>query len=400
MTVTTGLERLIHDKNCQNEIQGDIGVLCHSASVTSHFSFIIDELISLYGQRLKKIFGPQHGLVSDVQDNMVETDHTIHPYYQLPVYSLYSETRAPTTEMLEGLDTLIVDLQDVGTRVYTYISTLALTMQKAQECGVKIVVLDRPNPVGGELMEGAISQEEWVCFVSQIPGIPMRHSLTLGEVAQWVQSFITPQVELSVIKMKNWQRSMCFQKTGLPWVSPSPNLPTPQGAQVFPGSVLFEGTNISEGRGTTRSLEQVGHPKLDAHKFALHFKSILKQAGLHGQEIRAVQFLPMFQKHAQKSCGGLFIHPTKQDHFRAWAVGQMLLRELYQELGHSFKWNDQVYEYETQHLAIDYINSGPKLRRWVESQGSADELFHIEQSGMDEFKRRRREILIYSHQPA
>lgn len=400
MAVITGLERLIQEKESQQLIQGQIGILCHSASVTSRLSFIVDELTALFGARVKKLFGPQHGLVTDVQDNMVETDHTIHPYYQIPVYSLYSETRDPTSQMLEGLDTLIVDLQDVGTRVYTYISTLTLMMQKAQECGLKIVVLDRPNPVGGELIEGALSQEKWGSFVSQIPGIPMRHSLTMGEVAQWVQKHMTPQVDLEVVQMKGWHRGMFFQDTGLPWVPPSPNLPTPEGAQVFPGSVLFEGTNISEGRGTTRSLEQIGHPALKPHSFARHFSKILKQAGLQGQVVRAVQFVPMFQKHAHNPCGGVFIHPTSHSQFRAWAVGQLLLRELYRELGSEFKWNDQPYEYETQHLAIDYINSGPELRTWVESMGSVDELFHLEQIKMDEFKEKRREVLIYSHQPA
>jgi uncharacterized protein YbbC (DUF1343 family) len=302
--------------------------------------------------------------------------------------------------MLSDLDTLIVDLQDVGTRVYTYISTLTLMMQKAQEFSLKIVVLDRPNPVGGEMIEGALSQEEWVSFVSQIPGIPMRHSMTMGEVAQWVKKYMAPKVELSVIEMKGWQRSMFFQETGLPWVCPSPNLPTAEGAQVFPGSVLFEGTNISEARGTTRSLEQIGHPAINPYLFTEHFKSVLKKAGLQGQVIRAVYFYPMFQKHAQQSCGGVFIHPVELSHFRSWALGQLLLRELYAELGENFAWNDQAYEYETKHLAIDYINSGPKLRQWVESQGSVEDLFHIEQEKMKEFKQKREEILIYSHQPA
>lgn len=400
MSVVTGLERLIHEKKYHSFIEGNIGVLCHSASLTSKFDFIVDELITIFGPRVKKLFGPQHGLVTDVQDNMVETDHTLHPFYQLPVYSLYSETRSPTAEMLEGLDTLIVDLQDVGTRVYTYISTLTLLMQVAQNLPLKIVVLDRPNPVGGDMIEGALSQAQWTSFVSQIPEFPMRHSLTMGEVAQWVQRFLTPKVNLEVIEMKGWQRSMFFQETGLPWVPPSPNLSTPEGAQVFPGSVLFEGTFLSEGRGTTRALEQIGHPSLKAHKFSLHFQKVLNQLKLEGQVIRAATFYPMFQKHAQQSCGGVFIHPTQKSKFRAWAVGQLLLRELYRELGEDFQWNDRPYEYETQHLAIDYINSGPELRRWVESQGSFDELQEIEQKSFENFKARRNEILIYSHQPA
>lgn len=396
MTVSTGLERLIQDKKCQTQIQGNIGILCHSASVTSNFSFIVDELITLFGPRVKKLFGPQHGLVTDVQDNMVETDHAVHPFYQLPVYSLYSETRIPTAQMLEGLDTLIVDLQDVGTRVYTYISTLTLLMQKAQDSGPKIVVLDRPNPVGGERIEGALSQAEWTSFVSQIPNLPMRHSLTMGEVARWVKRFHAPNVQLEVIQMLGWQRSLFFQDTGLPWVAPSPNLPTPEGAQVFPGSVLFEGTLISEGRGTTRSLEQIGHPNLEPNKFTQHFQKLLKKHGLKGQVVRPVNFYPMFQKHARQSCGGVFIHPTQKSEFRPWAVGQLLMRELYQELGDHFQWYAEAYEYETGHLAIDYINSGPELRKWVESQGSFDELCQLEYQGREEYIKKAKEVIIYA----
>lgn len=395
MTVTTGLERLISEKNLQDQIKGKIGILCHSASVTRHYDFCVDGLLKVFGDRVVKLFGPQHGLVTDVQDNMVETKHTQHPYYKLPVYSLYSETRSPTSEMLEGLDTIIVDLQDVGTRVYTYISTLTLLMQQAQENQIEVVVLDRPNPVGGEIIEGALSQKMWTSFVSQIPEIPMRHSLTMGEVAQWVKKDLSPECPLKVIEMKGWTRDLFFQQTGLPWVPPSPNLPTPEGALVFPGSVLFEGTKISEGRGTTRSLEQVGHPKLRPHQFVEKFQKTLETAGLGGQIIRPVYFYPMFQKFANQSCGGVFIHPTDDKEFRPWAVGQLLLRDLKQELQEDFAWNQEPYEYETSALAIDYINSGPELRQWAETKGSYETLMKISTQGHQDFLNKKEDIKIY-----
>jgi uncharacterized protein YbbC (DUF1343 family) len=393
--VITGLERLISDKEIQNSIKGNIGYLCHSASIDSQFNSGVVLLQKLFGSRLKKLFGPQHGFVTDVQDNMVETTHYLHPYFKIPVYSLYSETRTPTDEMLEGLDTLIVDLQDVGTRVYTYISTLSLLMEKCQGRDLKIVVLDRPNPTGGLMIEGSILRPGFESFVGRYP-IPQRHSLTMGEVGMFGKNILKTDCHLEVITMKNWKREMYFQDTKLPWVLPSPNLPTMEGAITFAGTVLFEGTNISEGRGTTRALEVAGFPGIESFSFCDRVLKTMKEDGLsEGFNLRPIIFLPTFQKHQGKNCGGVHIHPTINALFRSWSVSQVLCREFKRELGNQFEFHQKPYEYEFHKLAIDLINGTDEVRLWVDKLGTYSELQKIEQIGYDKYKNQREEILLY-----
>lgn len=393
--VITGLERLMADKTLQATVKGNIGYLCHSASIDSQFNSGVVLLQKLFGGRLKKLFGPQHGFVTDVQDNMVETTHYIHPYFKIPVYSLYSETRTPTDEMLEGLDTLIVDLQDVGTRVYTYISTLSLIMEKCQGRDLKILVLDRPNPVGGEMIEGTILKPDYKSFVGRYP-IPQRHSLTMGEVGIYGKKILNTDCNLEVVKMLNWKRSMFWQDTGLPWVLPSPNLPTPEGALTFAGTVLFEGTNISEGRGTTRALEIAGYPGIESFSFCDKVMSKFKEEGLtEGFNLRPIIFLPTFQKHMGKNCGGIHIHPTVNAKFQSWSVSQMLCREFKRELGNEFQFHDKAYEYEFHKLAIDLINGTDEVRHWVNKLGSLSDLRKIEIQGHDKFLNEKAETIIY-----
>jgi uncharacterized protein YbbC (DUF1343 family) len=396
MTKTiTGLERLVNDKNLQNSVKGNIGYLCHSASIDSQFNTGPVLLQKIFGNRLKKLFGPQHGFVTDVQDNMMETGHYTHPYFKIPVYSLYSETRTPTDEMLEGLDTLIVDLQDVGTRVYTYISTLSLLMEKCQGKDIKILVLDRPNPVGGEMIEGCILKDEYKSFVGRYP-IPQRHSLTMGEVGLYGKQILKTDCNLEVIKMDGWKRSMFWHETGLPWVLPSPNLPTPEGAITFVGSVLFEGTNISEGRGTTRPLEIAGFPEIEPFSFCENILKRFKEEGLtEGFNLRPIIFLPTFQKHQGKNCGGIHIHPTKNSQFNSWSVSQMLCREFKRELGEKFQFHDKAYEYEFHKLAIDLINGTDEVRRWVNRLGSLSELKTMETIGHEKFLNEIANVTIY-----
>ncbi len=393
--VITGLERLMTEKTLQETIKGNIGYLCHSASIDSQFNSGVVLLQKLFGARLKKLFGPQHGFVTDVQDNMVETTHYVHPYFKIPVYSLYSETRTPTDEMLEGLDTMIVDLQDVGTRVYTYISTLSLLMEKCVGRNIKIVVLDRPNPVGGEMIEGCILRPDYKSFVGRYP-IPQRHSLTMGEVGLYGQKILKTDCQLEVITMKNWTRSMYWQDTGLPWVLPSPNLPTPEGAITFAGTVLFEGTNISEGRGTTRALEVAGFPGIESFSFTERVMKRFKEEGLsEGFNLRPIIFLPTFQKHAGKNCGGVHIHPTVNAHFKSWRVSQMLCREFKRELGEQFEFHNKPYEYEFHKLAIDLINGTDEVRHWVNNLGSYADLIHLERLGFDHFLNEKEHITLY-----
>lgn len=391
----TGLERLISEKTLQDSIKGNIGYLCHSASIDSQFNSGVVLLQKLFGARLKKLFGPQHGFVTDVQDNMVETTHYVHPYFKIPVYSLYSETRTPTDEMLEGLNTLIIDLQDVGTRVYTYISTLSLIMEKCVGRDIKIVVLDRPNPVGGDVIEGTILKPGYESFVGRYP-IPQRHALTIGEVGLYGQKVLKTDCDLEVIAMKNWKRSMFWQDTGLPWVLPSPNLPTPEGAITFAGTVLFEGTNISEGRGTTRPLEVAGFPEIESFSFCERVMKTLKDEGLSaGFNLRPIIFLPTFQKHQGKNCGGIHIHPTINSEFKSWSVSQMLCREFKRELGDRFEFHQKPYEYEFHKLAIDLINGTDEVRHWVNNLGSLSDLQKLETQGYDKYKSEREKALIY-----
>ncbi|MEI8347233.1 MAG: DUF1343 domain-containing protein, partial [Pseudomonadota bacterium] len=361
MPVLTGLGNLIQNVSLQKKIKGNIAYLCHSASVTADFTHGIIHLQKIFKKRLTKLLGPQHGLVTNVQDNMVESVNFLHPYFELPVYSLYSHTRKPTPEMLEGIDTLIVDLQDVGTRVYTYISTLGLCLEACAPLGIEVVVLDRPNPVGGEIIEGSMLQEEFQSFVGFRP-MPMRHGMTMGEMALFYQKLYFPVAKLSVIPMKGWKRKMFWKDTGLPWVNPSPNLTTPDSALTFVGTVLFEGTNISEGRGTTRSLEIIGHPDIEPFSFLEKLHPHLKKAKLEGFVLRPLYFQPTFQKHAGKSCGGFQIHVTDPLKFRPWKLGQLLCQQLYQHLGQAFEWKAPPYEYEYEKLPIDLINGsdGPR----------------------------------------
>ncbi len=390
----TGLERLINNVELQKSIKGNIAYLCHSASIDSKFNLGANLMQKVFGPRLIKLFGPQHGFVTDVQDNMVETKHYVHPHFKIPVYSLYSETRTPTDEMLLGVDTFVIDLQDVGTRVYTYISTLALIIEKCQKKDIEIVILDRPNPVGGEMIEGTILTPEFKSFVGIYP-IPQRHGLTMGEVGLFGRDVLKKDVNLKVIKMENWNRSMFFKDTNLPWVLPSPNLSTMESAITFIGTVLYEGTNISEGRGTTRALEVVGHPKIEPFSFCESLLNKLKKENIPMDfNLRPVVFLPTFQKHQGINCGGVHIHPLNKN-FKSWTLGQFLCRELYHHLNDDFKWNDRPYEYEFHKLAIDLINGTDKVRHWVESNGSLEELSKIELIGHKEYENDRRSVFLY-----
>jgi len=391
----TGLERIKKDSSLQSRIKGNIGLLCHSASIDHEFQSAVVIFKNIFKDRLKAIYGPQHGFVTDVQDNMVETQYFTHPYFKLPVYSLYSNTRKPTEEMLQNIDTLVVDLQDVGTRVYTYISTLALCMEVCAKLDIEVVVLDRPNPIGGEIVEGNIREDGFFSFVGHHP-IPMRHGLTIGEIAMFTKNICGVDCKLQVIQMKNWKRSMFFENTGLPWVLPSPNLPTFDGAKVFPGSVLFEGTNVSEGRGTTRSLEIIGHPAIEPFSFKDHMDHVCNKNQLEGFVLRPVIFRPTFQKHKDTTCGGLQIHVTNNHTFRPWKLGQVLCRELYHVLDDQFEWKKPPYEYETTKMPIDVINGSSKIRLWVESGGEIEELNHLEVKNIQSYLTAKAETQLYS----
>ncbi len=393
--VIHGLAALRNNKDWQQRIKGNVGYLCNSASVDTDLTHGINVLKKLFGNRLKKVFSPQHGLFSDEQDDMLESPHFEHPYFALKVYSLYSETRAPKQEWLEDLDHLIVDLQDVGTRVYTYIYSLALTMVECKNAGVKVIVLDRPNPIGGEAVEGNVLEAEFASFVGMYE-LPMRHGLTIGEFALLANKYFDIGCDLTVIPLENWKRSMHFKLTALPWVLPSPNLPNSETAFVYPGSVLFEGTNISEGRGTVKSLEVIGHPEIEPFSLAPKLQSKAKDARLMGFTLRPITFLPTFHKFKSVNCGGFQIHVTDPAQFKPWRTGQLLMRELYHYLGPAFEWKPPPYEYEYEKLPIDILNGTDEIRKWIEKNGSMDELISIENKGMDDYMGKRDSVLLYS----
>lgn len=367
--VLTGLDILLRSADVQQKVTGSIAYLGHAASVSSRMENGLDELARLFGKRVIKVFGPQHGFGSLVQDNMIETDHFIHPAYKIPVYSLYGETRKPTDEMLEGIDTLIVDLQDVGTRVYTYIWTLYLTLQACAGKNIRIIVLDRPNPVGGQLKEGNLPDPEWYSFVC-MAALPMRHAMNIGEMALHFQKLNGWDIDLHVVEMEGWKREMLWNDTGRLWVNPSPNLSTPEGALIYPGSVLLEGTVLSEGRGTTRSLEQFGHPTIDPYALRSSLADYLEKQRQSGFVLRPVWFQPAFQKFAGQVCGGFQIHVTDPVRFTPWKLMLLILKYLYHNTGIRPFWSSAPYEYQFTGLAFDWINGTPRIREWVENPDS------------------------------
>jgi len=394
MNVITGLDVLINDNNLQDKFKGTIALLSHNASVDCSFTHAAVKFKEIFSDRFVKLFGPQHGFATDVQDNMVESNNYIHPYFNIPVYSLYSEIRIPTDEMLEGIDHLFIDLQDVGCRVYTYIWTLTLLLEKSIGKNIEIIVLDRPNPINGVDIEGNILEPEYTSFVG-LHQIPMRHGMTIGEVALMHQKYWTKEkVNLQIIKMQGWKREMFFEDTGLPWILPSPNLARAESACAFPATVLFEGTLLSEGRGTTQSLEIVGHPKIEPFSFYKnHLYSSIKKSKLEGFVLRSITFLPTFQKHSNIVCGGFQVHITDKKTYKPWRIGQFIMRELYHYLGDDFKWKEPPYEYNYNQKPIDIINGTDKLRHWVESNESIEALDTFEE--LDVYKHQFNEIKIY-----
>jgi uncharacterized protein YbbC (DUF1343 family) len=394
MKVYTGLDVLIKDKSLQKKFKGNVALLCHNASIDTAFTHAAVKFKKIFSSRFVKLFGPQHGFSTDAQDNMIETDHYTHPYFNIPIYSLYSEIRIPTDEMLEGIDHLFVDLQDIGCRMYTYIYTLTLLLEKCINKNIEIIVLDRPNPINGIDIEGNILEPEFESFIGRHP-IPVRHGMTIGEVALMHQNFWAKEkINLKVIKMFNWKREMYFDDTKLPWLLPSPNLPRPESVCTFPTTVLFEGTNLSEGRGTTQPFEIVGFPKTEAFSFYKNkLQDSLKKSRLEGFVLRPITFIPTFDKNMNKICGGFQIHITNKASFKPWRVGQLMLRELYHFLDGNFKWRTPPFEYNYTKLPIDIINGSHKLRHWVENNESIEMLDSFE--NLEDYKLHLEEIKMY-----
>jgi uncharacterized protein YbbC (DUF1343 family) len=345
-----------------------IGIVCNPASVDRTLCHVLDRADAA-GVHVAAIFGPQHGFRSDVQDNMIESPHVRDPRRGVPVYSLYSDTREPSAEMLRGLDALVIDLQDVGTRIYTYVYTMANCLRAARRHGVPVIVCDRPNPIGGVAVEGPMLDERFASFVGQFP-VPMRHGMTIGELARLFNEHFGLGAPLDVVPMTGWRREMYFDATGLPWVLPSPNLPTADSVVVYPGTVLFEGTNASEGRGTTRPFELVGAPWIDPETFAEE----LNARRLPGVHFRPASFEPTFQKHAKTACGGCQIHVTDRTVFRPVETGITLVAAVRSAGPDRFSWRPPPYEYETTKMPIDILYGSSTLRTALDNGATAGEI--------------------------
>ena len=374
--ISLGIDQLLKSKSHLDRMKGKrISLLAHPASMTSTFKPTLDALHEA-GVKLTSAFGPQHGLRGEKQDNMQETEDFIDPVYKFPVFSLYGEVRRPSAHMLDTFDILLVDLQDVGTRIYTFLTTLLYVMEECAKSGKEVWVLDRPNPAGRPV-EGSFLRPGWVSFVGAAEGLPMRHGLTLGEAGLWFNKILDIGCPYEVLKMENYKPDQApgfgWPEGELSWVNPSPNAANVSMARAFPGTVLIEGTNLSEGRGTTRPLETVGAPDLDMPR-VLKEMSRLSSAWMQGCHVRPTYFQPTFQKHSGFMCSGFQIHVDDRSYkhevfkpYRLISLWLKAIRNLYPDYP---IWRDFHYEYEKTRLAFDLINGGPQLREWVDDRAA------------------------------
>ena len=389
MAVTPGLTRLLGDE--RRLIEGKrIGLLSNPASVDRDYAHAADLFANADGLQLQALFGPQHGFRSDLQDNMIETPHASDARRRVPVYSLYSETREPTAEMFRDLDILVVDMQDVGTRVYTFVYTMANCMRAAARQGVHVIVCDRPNPVGGEAVEGSLLEKGFASFVGQFP-IPLRHGLTIGELARLFNDEFGIGCALDVVRMDGWRRDMYYEATGLPWIMPSPNIRTSETAVVYPGAVIFEGTMLSEGRGTTRPFELIGAPWIDGERLA----DAMNARQLPGAYFRGVFFEPTFHKHVKETCGGCQIHVLDRPTFEPVRASVELLYEFRRQNPGRFTWKPPPYEYEYERQPIDLLYGSAKLRQTIDAGDDVKGLVASWRRDEEAFLEQRQKYLLY-----
>jgi uncharacterized protein YbbC (DUF1343 family) len=367
-----------------------IGLICNQASVNHEFRHAADLFFAHDEINLTALFGPQHGIRGDLQDNMIETAHTVDAQTELPIYSLYSETREPTSSMLSGIDALVFDLQDVGCRVYTFIYTMANAMRACAKHGKKFFVLDRPNPINGIDVEGNILETGHESFVGMYP-IPMRHGMTTGELARLFNEDFELKCDLEIITMDNWAREDYADETDHPWVMPSPNMPTVDTAVVFPGTVYFEGTQVSEGRGTTRPFEIIGASYINADEYA----DALNAVNLTGVAFRPINFRPTFQKDAGNTCGGAFVHVLDRNNFNPVITGIAMAKIVFDLYPNNFKWKNPPYEYVFNRNPFDVIHGSNKLREAFEQGKSVAEIQESWKQGEKAFLGQREQFLLY-----
>jgi len=366
-----------------------VGLLCHQASVTRELTHAVDAILRLRGVRLTALFAPEHGLAGAAQDH-ARVGSTTDRATGLPVWSLYDRRLGPSPAMLSGLDTLVVDLQDVGSRYYTFVWTTVLCLVACARARIPVVVLDRPNPLGGLAMEGNLPDPRFASFVGLYP-LPARHGMTIAELAAYLNETHQIGCALTRVPMEGWRRAMSWEETGLPWVAPSPNMPTPDTARVYPGGCLIEGTNLSEGRGTTRPFELVGAPFLDAQGLA----RALTRRGLPGVTFRAAAFEPAFHKYRQALCQGVQVHVTDTARFKPFATYLALIIEGRRQAPRHFRWRRPPYEFERKRWPIDLLCGGDAIRRAIEGDVALARLERSWRTDLSRFARQRRPHLLY-----
>jgi uncharacterized protein YbbC (DUF1343 family) len=394
--VSVGLDR-VREEGLKLPGRGRIGVLCNNATVDRGYRGTLEVLRQIPGVVCDRVFSPQHGFAGEKQDNMVESRHGVHSGTGLPLISLYGRTREPDPEMLAGLDALVIDLPDVGTRVYTFLSTALLCLRACARAGVRVIVLDRPNPINGVDVEGPLLEPAFASFVGLIP-VPLRHGLTAGEYCRLGVAALGLSVDLEVVPARGWRRDEIFPATGQPWIMPSPNLPTFDGVLVYPGMVLLEGTNLSEGRGTTRPFELWGAPWCDPPAIRRGVEASFEDAPGAGGSflLREVAFQPTFHKFAGETVRGFQLHVRDPRRFRPVATAGAILSAVLRRHRAEFSWKEPPYEYETETLPIDLIAGTDALRLALESGVEAREIARSWEPGESAFRETRRPFLLYA----
>jgi uncharacterized protein YbbC (DUF1343 family) len=388
--VITGLESILN--KFPFKLKGKkIGILCHAPSVTKDFRHISDIFFKRNDCKLTALFGPQHGIHGQTQDNMIEWQSQRHPEFDIPLYSLYGNYRKPTHEMLDGIDAFVIDLQDVGARLYTYIWTVKLCMEACTEANIPVWLLDRPNPIGKLPFDGPVLKNEFFSFVGGA-SIPLCHRMTIGEMAIWIKEKYYPGCDLNLVRMKNWRRSSLFSDTGLPWVLPSPNIPTVQTALVYAGTVLIEALNLSEGRGTTIPFELFGAPFIDSEKL----KKNLEHRHIEGCAFRPHDFIPTFHKFSGELCHGMQLHITDIDRFKpVGSVLEILDAIIETTQTDALRFSLPPYEYEYNLMPFDILSGDSGMRESLISRNNIEVEKERWAHEIEKFRREFQQIALY-----